>query len=237
MDTLIDIKLQVGSSLIVTGPSCSGKTQLVLRCLHPENQEAVFGQKVTKIFFIYSIWQPAYDKLKEQNPEVEFLDNFSQVPPDIREIHVVIFDDMFLKFQTDKKAKQELLDIFFRLCHHKNMFTIALFQALHGHGLRNVFLNAHYQIIFPVKGDISAINYISRQMFPNLDSHFLQNALLDASKQRFGFIFIDRSPTADPIYFCRNFVYPIKDGKFYIASENGENCEKRRLSKKAREIK
>lgn len=150
MDKLIDCKLRFGSSLIISGPSGNGKTQLCLRCLHPDHQEAVFGQKIVHIFFIYTIWQPAYDTLKIQNPEVKFVQSFSEVPQDLRDPHVCVRDDMFLKFQTDKKAKQEILDVFFRLSHHRSMISIVIFQALHNHGVRNAVLNAHYHVIFPV---------------------------------------------------------------------------------------
>lgn len=51
MEQLIDCRLRFGSSLIISGPSGSGKTQLLIRCLYPDNQEAVFGEKIKENIF------------------------------------------------------------------------------------------------------------------------------------------------------------------------------------------
>ena len=225
MAKLVDTSLKVGTSCIISGPSGSGKTQLLLRCLHPDNQEAVFGQRVSKIFLIYSIWQHAYDSLKAQNPETKFIQDFSQVP-DLKEPHIVIWDDMQLSMQTNKKIKQQITDCFFRLAHHKLMWNIVVFQTLFNHGLRNCVLNAHYQVIFPVKADMSQLNYLSKQMFPDLDAHFLQSCLVDASKDKHGFIFIDRN--SDP--YVRNFVYPTLNAKIYHGVSQKTDKSKKQAS-------
>lgn len=58
-------------------------------------------------------------------------------------------------------------------------------------------------------------------MFPDATPHFLRDALIDSAKDRHGYLFIDRSPSADPDLCVRNFVYPELRGKFYMAKQNG----------------
>jgi energy-coupling factor transporter ATP-binding protein EcfA2 len=222
---IVDTKLRFSSSCILYGPSGSGKTELLLSILHPDKQETVFGERIKNIFYIFSIWQNAYDRLKLQTPEVKFIQSFSQVPKDLNEKHVVVWDDLQLRFQSDKKAKQEIQDVFFRLAHHRNMLNLVVLQTIHGHGLRNCVLNSQYQIFFPVKSDQRILDYVSRGMFPDEESSFLRKALSDAAKDKYGYIFLDKSPTQDERYSLRNFIYPIKGGKFY-SQQHGKNSEK-----------
>jgi hypothetical protein len=99
---IVDTRIKPCSSCVIFGPSEAGKTELVLPIFHSDRQECVFGQKIDKIFYIYSIWQKAYDRLKQQNPDIKFIESFSKVPSDLKEIHIVVWDDMFLTFQTNK---------------------------------------------------------------------------------------------------------------------------------------
>ena len=58
---LFDARLQHPFSLIVSGPSNSGKTYFVKTLI--ENVEKVISQKIENIVYIYSCWQPLYDDL------------------------------------------------------------------------------------------------------------------------------------------------------------------------------
>jgi hypothetical protein len=221
---IVDTKLKFCTSVVVFGPTNSGKTELILSILHPDKQEAVFGEKIKYIFYIYTIWQKAYDRLLIQTPDVKFIQSFGEIPSDLRDKQVVVWDDVFLKFQTDRKARNEIQDVFFRLSHHRNMINIVIFQSLHGHGLRNCVLNAQYLIYFPVKSDLRILDYVSRSMYPGDKSSFLRMALEDASKDKFGYILVDRTSTQDPRYTVRNFIFPTKGGKFYSMLNDGQNC-------------
>lgn len=224
---VVDTRLKIPGCLVIVGASGCGKTMLVASMLNPKNQEAVFGRRINKIYYLYTIWQPTYDRIKEEHPDVQFLQKFSQIPQTTSdEPQIVVWDDMFLTFQTDKRAKSQITDVSFRLAHHCNSFNIIIFQCLHGHNLRHVVLNSQYLLIFPIKSDMSSIRYVSRQMFPDSDSRFLQDALIDVSKDKWGYLLLDRSPNQDPCYAVRNFVYPTTNGKFYIPKEYGENCKK-----------
>jgi hypothetical protein len=212
---IVDTRLRFSSSVIIFGPANSGKTELILSILHPDRHESVFGEQIDHIYYIYSIWQPAYDRLRLQNPNLKFIQSFNQVPSELNSKHIVIWDDLFLRFQTDKKARNEIHDVFFRLAHHRNMLNIVVFQSVHGHGLRNCILNAQYLIFFPIKSDLRVLDYVSRGLFPEEKSSFLRAALADSSKDKYGYILVDKAATQDERYSIRNFTYPIKGGKFY----------------------
>jgi len=232
---LVDCKFKTPSNLIVSGPTGSGKTRLVMKILDPKNHNALFGQTLEKIYFIYSIWQDNYVELGKLNPNVKFIDSFKKVDKSAGQVPtIVVWDDCFLKFQTDKNAKREILDVFYRLSHHRNIFNIVIFQALTQHGLRNAWLNSQYHILFPIKNDLSLLKHFSRQMFPTANSSFLVSAMQDATKTKYGYLFIDKHPSQEPELAVRNFVIPSVGGKYYFpeGGKNGEATRKRRVSKK-----
>lgn len=232
---IVDTRFKLPGSLVIVGSSGAGKTELVISLLDPEKNEAVFGEVIDNIYWIYSIHQPSYDRLKLLNPKVQFVQSFSQVPKTLRGKTVLVFDDQMLNFQSNRKAKKDILEIFYKTAHHKNIFNITIFQTLHGHGLRSAVLNAQYLIIFPIKSDVSQVRHVSAQMFPNLPSSFLVNSLIDAGKDRWGFLLLDRSPNQDPRFTVRNFVFPKLEGKFYNL-ENGGDSKKRAFFKTTRKV-
>ena len=56
-----DPRLQHPFSMVVSGPSNSGKTYFVKTVI--ENMDRLFSEKIENIVYIYSCWQPKYDDL------------------------------------------------------------------------------------------------------------------------------------------------------------------------------
>ena len=125
-------------------------------------------------------------EFKKGLDEIDDLNNFQE--------NLLIFDDLMNECQNDK----DILHLFTRGSHHKNISTILLTQNLFNNGKysRTMSLNCHYLIIFNNPRDKSQISYLSQEMFP-LNSKFLIEAYEDATSKPYGYILIDNTQICD----------------------------------------
>ena len=112
-------------SMIVAGPSRSGKTYWVINLLL--NAKERIKPTPTKIVYCYAHWQPKYDVLKKHIPAVQwhegmptksYLDEISNA--------IVILDDLM----ADSVNNQTVMSIFTERSHHQNISVILLLQNL-----------------------------------------------------------------------------------------------------------
>ncbi len=68
------MKLIHPSNIIVSGPPGSGKTQFVTRLLDHQ----LLDPFPSRIVYLYSEWQDAYNKLLTTNPTIEFVKGFPE---------------------------------------------------------------------------------------------------------------------------------------------------------------
>jgi hypothetical protein len=172
-------------TLICSGASKSGKTCLISKII--KDRDELMTPKIENIFFCYSIWQPEYDELVKHG--VTFIDNIFDVDQvDKTKTNLIIYDDMMDECASDKS----LANVFTKGSHHNNISVILLCQNLFNKQKhwRTISLNTNYFIIFKNPRDMSQINYLARQLYPN-DSKFLLEAYIDASKKPHGYLFID----------------------------------------------
>ena len=64
------IKFESPSTCIVAGPTSSGKSSYVFKVL--KHVDGVFTKKVDKIYYAYGVYQPLYDDMKKNIPNIEF---------------------------------------------------------------------------------------------------------------------------------------------------------------------
>ena len=90
------MKLIHPSNIIVSGPTGSGKTQLVSRLLITQNIDPF----PSHIVYLYSEWQEEYEKLLEALPQITFQRGFPDKIMDIfnaRDSNLLILDDQMSK--------------------------------------------------------------------------------------------------------------------------------------------
>ena len=112
---LFDARLQHPFSMIVSGPSNSGKTYFAKTLI--ENVEKVISQKIENIVYIYSCWQPLYDDLlKSRN--INFVEG---IPPSlcdddlpVNKNNLLIIDDLM----NDASNNVEVQNVFTKYVHH-----------------------------------------------------------------------------------------------------------------------
>ena len=115
---LFDARLQHPFSMIVSGPSNSGKTYFVKTLI--ENVEKVISQKIENIVYIYSCWQPLYDDLlKSRN--IKFVEGIPTSLCDddllpVNKNNLLIIDDLM----NDASNNVEVQNVF------KSMYIIGI---------------------------------------------------------------------------------------------------------------
>ena len=106
---------------------------------------------------------------------------------------VIIIDDSM----TEASENNEVQSLFTR-GRHLNFSIIYLAQNLfyQGKHSRSISLNTEYLILLKNVRDKSQISHLARQMYPS-NSKFLKWAYQDATKNQYGYLFLDLKPYTD----------------------------------------
>lgn len=168
---------------IVSGPSKSGKTMLVLSIL--KDLPRYVDTPIEKIIFCYSEFQDAFDKLRGIEFHKGIVDTDSY---DANQSKLVIIDDMMDECLDSKVVS----DLFTKGSHHKNLSVIFMTQNIFAKGKfsRTISLNSQYLILFKNPRDQAQIRHLAQQMYPG-KFKFLVEAYNDATEKAHGYLFID----------------------------------------------
>lgn len=203
------LKLKHPSSVMVSGPTGSGKTVFVTRLIN----ERMFEPEPERIVFIYNEWQPAYEQF---GISVEFRKDltesfYSSISPSTR--NLVVLDD-----QMSKTGDNPILSrLFSQGSHHRNLSIIYIVQNLFdkGRSHRTVSLNAQYIVLFKNPRDKSQLQVLARQMFPTR-TRFLTAAFEDATTEPYGYLFLDLRPETDEDIRVRSKIFPNESSTVYL---------------------
>ena len=194
------------STYLLAGPTGSGKTYFVCRVL----KERLIFPFPSRIIWIYSEWQPAYELIRKCIPTIEFLKGpisaklYESILP--VQCNLLVLDDQMTE---GGKTSNELSKLFVQGSHHKNLSVMYLVQNLFDKGKqhRTVSLNSHYTIIFKNPRDNIQPGILGRQMFPHKWKEFVE-AYNDATSKAYGYIVVDfRQETDEPLR-VRTSVFP-----------------------------
>lgn len=183
----MDPRLHSRSSMMVVGPSQSGKTTFVLSLIHERN--ALFDRTPKRI-----VWCCAMKQAAPQNRNFVLIEGLPQLS-DIQPYDLVVLDDLMM----EASKSEDVTALFTRAVHHMPCFLIFLTQNLFQQSkeARTRHLNTHYLVLFKNPRDASAISHLSRQMYPG-EPKFLPAAYADATKHPHSYLFIDlRQETPD----------------------------------------
>ncbi|KAM7406688.1 hypothetical protein PAMP_001045 [Pampus punctatissimus] len=187
---VFDHRLQHPFSLIVSGPSNSGKTYFVKMLI--ENVEKCISQKIDNIVYIYSCWQPLYDELLKLR-DVKFVEGLplSLCDDSLLPIHknnLLIIDDLM----NDASNNVEVQNVFTKYVHHRNLSCLYLVQNLffQGKASRTINLNTNYLVLFKNPRDKYQVMLMAKQMFPG-KSKFFMECFENATSVPYGYLLID----------------------------------------------
>lgn len=180
---------------MIAGPTQSGKTS-ILKTILEFNQSLIYPPP-SKIYYCYAAWQKSFDQLKLKCPYIEFHQGIKDIEfldPNVN--NLFILDDLMDTCKND----DTILNLFTTNSHHRNISVFLISQNLFNKGKhsRTISLNCNYMIVMNNPRDKVQIECLARQMYPQYPK-FLVEAYEDATKTRFGYLFIDLTQDTDQI--------------------------------------
>ena len=181
------------SSVIVAGPSGSGKSDLTERFLI---EQKVFQHKPRKIVYCYDRWQPRFDRMKHH------MFFYKGIPEALRLTQwfgptkggVLVLDDLMAEGGQDK----QVLDLFTKNSHHRNITVLYLTQDLFPPGKfsKTINRNARYLIAFKNPRDQTGIRNVLTQAFP-ADWRDKLDLFQRVTPRPFGYLMLDLHPVSN----------------------------------------
>ena len=187
-----NITFQHPFSMMVTGPSASGKTEWTRKLL----LSTLIQPPSERIIWCYGQWQPLYEDLQKKLPSIEFVHgipeylNSSQfINPSQR--NLIVFDDLM----TEAKCDQRIADIFTRGSHHRNLSCVYLTQNIfpQGKACRDIALNTQYLVLFNNPIDRQQVATLARRIYPSTSAMFMKR-FEDATSRPYGYLVVDLKP-------------------------------------------
>ena len=214
-----DLNFQTPSSICVSGPSQSGKSQWILKLI--KNRKCLFS--IDFVDLIYCIPQnlslnpnPIFEEIKKQFPSAQL--HFGL--PDITKLNLnfdntpklLIIDDLMTEFL----ASYDMVKLLSVEVHHCNITTIFTLHNLFAPSKfgRTITRNINYKVLFSNRLDIKEICNVSLQIYRP------KNILLKT-------IFLTKEYPSEPAYlvidghiksklkklFVRSQIFPTADGE------------------------
>ena len=196
----MDLRLHCDRTLVVTGPSHSGKTSFVLKLL--DHRDEIFKCSINRVIWCYGIYQPTLNTLL-QNKGYVLHSNIVDVS-DIEPYDIVVLDDLI----HESKNSKDVTAMFTRAAHHKPCFIIFITQNLFppGKEARTRSLNTHYYTILKNPRDKSQIEFLARQIFPR-HPKTLVDIFEAATEQPHSYLFLDLTQECPDDYRFRSNLF------------------------------
>ena len=185
-------------SLLVVGPSQSGKTHFVQQLL--ETDRIVYEKnRRRKIIWYYSQWQKKYDELRKSlGHEISFIRGLPEFSEDLREIetkfnNIIVLDDLMAE-----AIQSPVVSKLFTLGRHRNASTILLLQNMFPKGKYNTDIsrNAQYIALFRSPSDRKQIGIVAERMFDKNRDRFMA-VFNEVTSKPYTYILIDNKPETE----------------------------------------
>lgn len=184
-------------SLLLSGPSQSGKTYWTIKLIEKCRQKVV--PPIDRVVFVYNIWQPHLSQtLRQSSPvPVQFTDSVETIQGRRDVNQLVIIDDHMDCADMEK----EVVKFFIKRVHHENLSCAYMVQNLyHASKLhRTISLNANYLWIGANRRAADQIRTLAVQVFPGRHK-FLQDVYDDVTSRPYGYLFLDFKQTTPEDY-------------------------------------
>ena len=183
-----DLKLIHPFSLIISGPTSSGKSTVLFKIL--ENLHQNTDTTIQKVVFIYGVYQEVF----ENYPNIFFTDDldYMDIKPDVPTI--IILDDVMSTVNNSKKLEE----LFTRGVHHRKISVILTLQNLFYHGsvMKTLRDNAMYVVLTKHIQDVAKLDTFARQL-ERKNSNYFKDSYADATSRKYGYLICDLHPHSE----------------------------------------
>ncbi|KAL3107685.1 hypothetical protein niasHT_011698 [Heterodera trifolii] len=179
-----ELAFPIPSGIIVSGPSSSGKTQLVLRLLRHAN--VMFDPPPKAIVWAYGEYSAQIPELERQGVVPHAGAPSDEMLKKLPKPCLIVYDDLM----GDIEAKK-LVDLYTKKSHHNNFSVIFLTQNLFDKSMRVPRSNAQYIFLMRAPNDMLSIRNLASQMFPR-EQGFLMDAYRQACALPYGYLLTTR---------------------------------------------
>jgi len=204
MDKHFNFSLKARSSMLVSGPTMAGKSTFVHNLL---KDKTIFEKPPDAIYWYYGGESSAGLEGRDYILRNGLPENFNDIPPN----SVVVLDDLM----HEAKDHAGVTALFTKLVHHRNLFVINITQNffMKSNDTRTRRLNTQYVVMFKNPSDVTQIDIIGRQMYPE-SRKFLSIVNKKATKRPHSYLFLDlRQETPDQYRIRSNLLqheFPMK---------------------------
>lgn len=211
------LPLSAPCSILLVGPSQSGKTMLTFRII--KEAKYMFTKPPVKVVYCYSVYQDLFAKMEkdinniifhEGLPTAEEVDHWSET----REHMLLVLDDLLASAANNV----DIMNLFTIKVHHQNISTCFLTQNLYhspGKFMRTISLNATYIICLKNQRDQQQLAVLGKQILPGQLKYFL-SSYEQAVKRKYGYILLDLSPHTEKQYLLRTNIFPGEDTIIFL---------------------
>nr|CAD2204666.1 unnamed protein product [Meloidogyne enterolobii] len=208
-----DLKFKLPFGMIISGPSSSGKSTLLLKLISEASD--LIEPKPKSILYCFGEMNNIVPLLQKSGVDV-----FAGVPPEdlIKKYPkplLLILDDLILS--VDEKYLSEL---FTKKSHHQNFSVIFVTQNLFDKKIKVARQNSQYLVLMRSPNSMLSIRNIGVQLFPKQLDYFL-DSYRQATKQPFGYLLVDMHASSDPTLRLRTNIFKEDDEKIIFIPING----------------
>lgn len=217
------LQLETSFTLILCGPSSSGKTSWTCQLLN--NLDYMVDKPIDKIIWCYAEEGSlrAVSKNLKQGLNIKYVkgipDDFDN--PDNKEILIVI-DDLMME-----GSSKQIAELFTKGSHHKNLNIILILQNMFFQSKysRSISLNAKYMCIFKSPRDGSQFRYLANQIFPEASKSLYNVYKTITDEHPYAYLFIDLSQKIHNLLRFRTNIFNKDYSTVYCAPVIGGNVQ------------
>lgn len=193
------IKFKHPFSLLVGGPSFSGKTTFVLELLN--NLDSIVDTKIEKVIWCFSETNSIQSKIN--NIKIEYCngipENFEN--PENKPI-LVILDDLMMS------QSPQICELFIKGSHHRNMSVILTTQNIFykSRFSRDISLNAKYIVLLKNPRDQAQFQHLARQIYPH-NSSDLVRIYKEVTRNGYSYILFDLTQDTSDLFRFRSNIF------------------------------
>jgi len=206
----VDLRLKSPSTVMVSGPTGSGKTVLLSRLIRMSQE--VSDPPPKEIIYCYGVWQKKFEELEGMVRFHEGMINVQADIPSDGEHRWLIIDDLM----DEVGGKDTTNALFTKFSHHMNITVFFVVQNLFMKANRTVSVNSHYFFLFKNPRDATTVGNLAKQAFPGKVAA-VQEVFADATLSPHSYLLVNlRQETPEWARLIGNYASDDKAMTVYI---------------------